>query len=91
MARLRPQYAPWPRPALHLADTPDPRCPSCKGAGGWAEDYGDYDTGEYAGTEYIHCTCWDPDRTRRLLPVPHWIARHLDRAQTATYSTEPPF
>ncbi|MFF7994201.1 hypothetical protein ACFZDG_31025 [Kitasatospora xanthocidica] len=92
MARLRPHYVTWPRPAIHLTDTPNPRCPLCEGAGGWTEDYGDYDTGEYAGTEYIHCDCWNPDHTRRLLPVPHWIARRLDHTtQNAGYSTEPPF
>ncbi|MER7847314.1 hypothetical protein ABTZ03_25585 [Kitasatospora sp. NPDC096077] len=90
--RLRLQYNPWPRPALHLADTPNPKCPLCQGAGGWADDYGDYDTGEYAGTEYVTCGCWNPDRTRRLLPVPHWIAhRWLDQPDESAYSTEPPF
>ncbi|GHF27876.1 hypothetical protein GCM10018790_01570 [Kitasatospora xanthocidica] len=92
MARLRLRYATWPRPAIHLTDTPNPACTECKGAGGWTEDYGDYDTGEYAGTEDIYCDCWNPDRTHRLLPVPNWIARRLDRSDQATwYSTEPPF
>ncbi|MFF4378761.1 hypothetical protein [Kitasatospora sp. NPDC001547] len=91
MARLRLRYVTWPRPAIKLTDTPNPKCAECEGAGGWTEDYGDYDTGEYAGTEIVHCTCWNPDRTRHLLPVPRGIARRWLGWTEPVYSTEPPF
>ncbi|WP_033331858.1 MULTISPECIES: hypothetical protein [Streptomyces] len=91
MARLRLQYAESPRPVIELTDTPNPKCSACEGIGGWTEDYGDYDTGEYAGTETVHCTCWDPWRIRRLLPVPRWLARRWLGWTEPVYSAEPPF
>ncbi|MDI5971510.1 hypothetical protein POF50_019615 [Streptomyces sp. SL13] len=84
MPRLRIRYVTWPRPGLILTDTPDPNCPGCHGDGGWSRDYGDYDTGEYAGTDWDPCNCWNEDRRWPLLPLP--------RRKTGTaYSDEPPF
>ncbi|MEW1903315.1 hypothetical protein [Streptomyces sp. NPDC086147] len=42
-------------PAPHRRPHPD--CPCCNGAGGHAYDYGDYEIGEYAGTEWDPCPC----------------------------------
>ncbi|MGW3042479.1 hypothetical protein ACWC9T_21130 [Kitasatospora sp. NPDC001159] len=85
MARLRLRYTTWPRPAIHLTDTPNPKCFDCDGIGSWAEET------EYEGPEYIHCGCWDPGRTRHLLPVPRWIARRWLGWAEPVYSAEPPF
>lgn len=95
--RIRPRYATWPRPALILADTPRPACPLCRGEGGWDEPYADAD-GEYGGETSIWCDCWT-NWTRRLLPVPGWAARLIDRTRrragsgwgSNSYSDEPPF
>ncbi|MEV8340501.1 hypothetical protein [Streptomyces niveus] len=94
--RLRIQITGWPRRAITLADTPRPHCPDCQGDGGHAHDYGD-ENGEYAGTEWDPCPCWDETRRWRLLPLPH-RPRRLRRTPTddpwATgngYSNEPPF
>ncbi|MFE2412457.1 hypothetical protein ACFXDE_29325 [Kitasatospora sp. NPDC059408] len=91
MAHLRLQYVDWPRPAVWLTDAPAPKCPDCQGRGGWTEDYGDYNTGEYAGTEHFHCTCWNPALALRVLPVPRWAARRWLGWTEPVYSTEPPF
>jgi hypothetical protein len=77
MIRLRIQLTSWPRRALILTDTPHPDCPDCDGDGGIAHDYGDHN-GEYAGTEWEPCTCWDKARrwTLLLLPrLPRWLRR----------------
>ncbi|MEV0187512.1 hypothetical protein AB0I39_03105 [Kitasatospora purpeofusca] len=91
MPRLRLHFSPWPRPTIELADTPNPNCRDCDGAGGWAEDYGDHDTGEYAGTDYVHCSCWDPDRVRCLFAVPGWLAYRVFGWAPPLYSGELPF
>ncbi|CAL9549869.1 hypothetical protein [Streptomyces sp. enrichment culture] len=49
--RLRVQLVHWSRRAVILTDTPDPKCPLCDGDGGISRDYGDPETGEYAGTD----------------------------------------
>ncbi|MER5350687.1 hypothetical protein ABT093_10180 [Kitasatospora sp. NPDC002551] len=90
MARLRLRFNPWPAPVIELADTPDPGCSDCDGHGGWPEDYADAH-GEYGGTNWWHCPCWDPDRVRRLLPVPRWLAHLLFGWTPPVYSAEPPF
>ncbi|MFJ9697394.1 hypothetical protein [Kitasatospora sp. NPDC101183] len=88
--RPRLRYTTYPRPSIRLTDTPNPKCPSCQGAGGWDQDYGD-ENGEYGGTETYYCLCWNPDRSRNLLPVPHWIARRWLGWTEPVYSSEPPF
>lgn len=35
MARLRLRYTTWPRPLIHLTDTPNPKCFDCDGIGSW--------------------------------------------------------
>ncbi|KUM68652.1 hypothetical protein [Streptomyces griseorubiginosus] len=95
MIRLRIQVAHWPR-ALILTDTPHPNCRDCGGEGGFAYDYGDH-TGEYAGTDWEPCKCWNEKRRWVLLPLPRW-PRWLRRRTAARdpwgpggYSDEPPF
>ncbi|MEW1831218.1 hypothetical protein [Streptomyces sp. NPDC088196] len=70
---------------LALIDTPDPRCPECRGAGGTAYDYGHPETGEYEGTVYEPCPC----STRWALPLLP-LPRRLRRVPPG-YSSEPPF
>ncbi|BAU84690.1 hypothetical protein SLA_3786 [Streptomyces laurentii] len=93
--RPRIHYATWPRPALILTDTPRPDCPDCRGEGGWNRDYGDHETGEYAGTEWDPCTCWDENRSWTLLPLPRIPRRRQPYTDpwgtTGGYSDEPPF
>ncbi|GGU78935.1 hypothetical protein GCM10010275_12200 [Streptomyces litmocidini] len=84
MLRLRLRVTDWPRRALTLTDTPRPDCPRCDGAGGHAYDYGDPETGEYAGTEWDPCPCWHEDHSWALLPLPR-------RTPRGGYSDEPPF
>ncbi len=84
MLRLRIRHTTWPRPGLILTDTPRPACPDCRGTGGFTQDYGDYDTGEYAGTDYWPCECWDDGRRWLLLPLPR-------RTRGVVLSDEPPF
>jgi hypothetical protein len=81
--RLRLRIRPEPR-ALTLTDTPDPNCRSCGGKGGHTYDYGDPETGEYAGTDWAPCDCWDEDREWTLLPLPR-------RRPPGGYSDKPPF
>ncbi|MFC9886155.1 hypothetical protein [Streptomyces pilosus] len=84
--RLRVQLIRWPRRAVVLTDTADPKCPLCNGDGGISRDYGDPETGEYAGTDWEPCICWDGTRRWVLLPMPRWFRR------TSThYSDEPSF
>lgn len=62
MLRLRIRLTNWPRRALILTPTPRPHCLSCHGAGGAKRDFGDPATGEYAGTEWEPCPCWNDTR-----------------------------
>ncbi|WP_449349609.1 hypothetical protein [Streptomyces shaanxiensis] len=95
MFRLRIQVAHWPR-ALILTDTPRPDCRDCEGLGGFAYDYGDH-TGEYAGTDWEPCECWNENRRWVLLPLPRrpWWLRRRDGGRDpwgpGGYSNEPPF
>ncbi|OSC69654.1 hypothetical protein B5180_26615 [Streptomyces sp. BF-3] len=86
--RLRLQLTGWDRRTLTLTDTPRPDCPRCKGEGGFAYDYGDHE-GEYAGTEWDPCTCWDETRRRTLLRLPRMPRRR--RVARDPWSSEPPF
>ncbi|MER7954742.1 hypothetical protein [Streptomyces sp. NPDC096030] len=53
--------------------------------GGIADDYGDDETGEYAGTAWEPCPCWT-QWALTLFPLPRWTRR------TPTgCSAEPPF
>ncbi|MCX4590875.1 hypothetical protein OG819_14245 [Streptomyces sp. NBC_01549] len=96
MLRLRIQLTDWPRRALILTDTPRPDCPRCEGAGGVAYDYGDHN-GEYAGTEWDPCTCWNETHRWVLMPLPRrprWLRRRYDGRDPwgpGSYSDEPPF
>ncbi|MER6782713.1 MULTISPECIES: hypothetical protein [unclassified Streptomyces] len=95
MQRLHIRQITWSRRALVLGDMPRPDCPDCQGEGGHNHDYGDYDTGEYAGTEWEPCHCWNEDDYRVLLPLPRLPRRrtpHADPWATHSgYSDEPPF
>ncbi|MEU9795426.1 hypothetical protein AB0E27_33465 [Streptomyces sparsogenes] len=97
MPRLRIQLSTWPRRSLVLTDTPRPDCRDCAGEGGTAYDYGDHETGEYAGTNWEPCTCWNENRRWILLPLPRLPRRlrrrhaHGDPWATHGYSNEPPF
>ncbi|MEU0084779.1 hypothetical protein [Streptomyces sp. NPDC006274] len=93
MPRLRIRRITWPRPTLILADTPRPGCANCGGEGGFEHDYGDYETGEYAGTDWEPCPCWNEDRTWVLLPLPRLPRRHRAHPDPwgSGYPDEPPF
>ncbi|USQ89260.1 hypothetical protein NFX46_39325 [Streptomyces phaeoluteigriseus] len=96
MLRFRLAVAGCPRRALVLTDTPRPDCLHCAGEGGHSYDYGDYDTGEYAGSHWEFCDCWTA-RSVTLLPLPRWPRwlrrRHDGRDPWGPngYSNEPPF
>ncbi|MET9056748.1 hypothetical protein ABZX99_02875 [Streptomyces antibioticus] len=83
MIRLRIKVIDWPRRALALTDTPRPNCPNCRGEGGNAHVSVDAN-GEYDGTDWYPCDCWDENRRLILLPLP----RHTP---PGGYSDEPPF
>ncbi|PWI44694.1 hypothetical protein [Streptomyces sp. ICBB 8177] len=83
MIRLRIQRAVLPRPALILTDTPRPNCPQCLGDGGIEWPYGD-ETGEYAGSEWEWCGCWNERLRWTLLLLPC-------RKSGTAYTDEPPF
>ncbi|MFI1183360.1 hypothetical protein ACH4UT_27955 [Streptomyces sp. NPDC020799] len=89
MIRLRIQRATCPRPALILTDTPRPDCHICDGGGGIEREYGHPETGEYAGSDWDSCTCWNQKRCWLLLPLPR-LPRALRRTPPG-YSDEPPF
>ncbi|MFI1029257.1 hypothetical protein [Streptomyces sp. NPDC020951] len=95
MIRLRIRLLGWPRRALVLTDTPRPDCPRCEGEGGTAYDYGHPETGEYEGTEWDPCPCWNEERRLTLLPLPgrpRWLRwRVLNSWGPSRYSDEPPF
>ncbi|WP_338682172.1 hypothetical protein QD712_06935 [Streptomyces acidiscabies] len=86
MIRLRIRVVDWPRRALVVTDTPRPDCPVCEGLGGIEHPYGDA-SGEYAGSDWEPCGCWDDSRRWTLLPLP----RRLRRTPPGGYSSEPPF
>ncbi|NEY33843.1 hypothetical protein GTU99_16825 [Streptomyces sp. PRKS01-65] len=86
MLRLRLKVINCPRRALALTDTPRPHCPDCQGAGSIESFYGDYDTGEYAGSDFDFCDCWTA-WAMPLLPLPRWTRR----TPPGGYSDEPPF
>ncbi|NEY34979.1 hypothetical protein GTU99_22785 [Streptomyces sp. PRKS01-65] len=93
--RLRIKVTYCPRRALTLADTPCPDCLNCQGAGVIAHDYGDHETGEYAGTDWEPCPCWSQWAVI-LLPLPRLPRRLRRRRDTSPwacdgYSNEPPF
>ncbi|MFJ9848937.1 hypothetical protein [Streptomyces sp. NPDC101150] len=94
MLRLRFEVIGWTRRVLVLTDTPRPDCPDCQGDGGTAHDYGDHN-GEYAGTEWEPCPCWDEDRRWLLTPLPRMSLRRRgpdrDPWGPGSYSDEPPF
>ncbi|MEU1312193.1 hypothetical protein ABZ419_25305 [Streptomyces cinnamoneus] len=89
LPRLRIQRTTWPRPALILTDTPQPDCRICDGIGGIEHPYGHPETGEYDGSDWEPCTCWNEARRWVLLPLPH-LPRRRQRQGTG-YSNEPPF
>ncbi|MFD3928049.1 hypothetical protein [Streptomyces sp. NPDC058614] len=97
MIRLRIQCTDWPRRALILTDTPRPNCPECDGMGGIEHDYGNHYDGEYEGTDWEPCTCWNESRRWLLLPLPRlplWLRRRRtvrDPWGSDGYSNEPPF
>lgn len=84
MLRLRIRVTDWPRKALILTDTPRPDCPDCQGRGGHDVDWADYETGEYAGTDWDPCGCWTWYRRWALVPLPR-------RTPNGLFSDEPPF
>ncbi|WEB41358.1 hypothetical protein MOV08_20155 [Streptomyces yunnanensis] len=91
MLRLRIKVTGWTQRALILTDTPRP---DCHGDGGTAHDFGDHN-GEYAGTEWEPCACWNEDRRWLLMPLPRLPRRRRDPERdpwgVGGYSDEPPF
>lgn len=93
MIRLRIQVATWPRRALILTDTPRPDCSDCDGVGGIEHEYGHPETGEYDGSRWEPCHCWNETRRWTLLPLParpRWLRRHRTPVDPWA-SNEPPF
>lgn len=92
MSRLRVRFCDWPVPALVLTDTPRPTCQTCEGSGGWEHHSVDHE-GEYAGTDYWPCDCWDSAAEWCLLRLPRRLARLVPawRRRLGGYSTMPPF
>ncbi|MFJ2816228.1 hypothetical protein [Streptomyces sp. NPDC087294] len=97
MIRLRIQVAHWPRRVLILTDTPRPDCRDCGGEGGFEHHYGDHN-GEYAGTDWDPCPCWNETHRWALLPLPRRLPRRYDgrdpwgpTGHNTGYSDEPPF
>ncbi|MGW0886291.1 hypothetical protein [Streptomyces sp. NPDC002671] len=96
MPRLRIHINGWSRRALVLTDTPDPNCAHCEGDGGFAYDYGDHN-GEYAGTDWEPCGCWNEHRRWTLIRLPRrprWLRRRGDDHDPwgpDGHSSEPPF
>ncbi|MER5197766.1 hypothetical protein ACWD3J_00490 [Streptomyces sp. NPDC002755] len=97
MLRLRIWRTALPFNRLILTDTPRPDCRDCEGVGGIEHDYGDYETGEWAGTEWEFCGCWTSWAVT-LLPLPRrprWLRRRRDVGRDpwgpGGYSDEPPF
>ncbi|MFF7561096.1 hypothetical protein ACFZB4_14065 [Streptomyces pseudovenezuelae] len=96
MLRLRLTVLGYPRRTVILTDTPRPGCPGCEGDGGFEHPYGDHN-GDYAGSDWEPCSCWNENRRWRLLPLPHrprWLRRRShgrDPWGPGSYSNEPPF
>ncbi|NED15788.1 hypothetical protein [Streptomyces sp. SID9124] len=93
MIRLRFQVRTWPRRALVLTDTPRPDCRICDGFGGIEHEYGHPETGEYDGSHWEPCPCWNEQRAWSLLPLPNrprWLRRN-DPFTDPWASNEPPF
>lgn len=84
--RLRVRYTTWPRPALELTDTPRPKCPDCRGKGGWTEYRADGPESDI--TEWEFCGCWKPARAWLLLPIPRRLTK---RTAAGWGSNEAPF
>ncbi|MBB5117794.1 hypothetical protein AF335_04545 [Streptomyces eurocidicus] len=91
MPRLRLRVLTWPRRLLVLTDTPRPDCPACGGEGGTEYDYGAPETGEYAGTDWDPCPCWDENRYWVLLPLPRLRREGGNPWNANGYSDEPPY
>ncbi|MDH6217620.1 hypothetical protein [Streptomyces pseudovenezuelae] len=94
MIRLRIQVSHRLGRWLVLTDTPHPDCRECEGDGGIEYPYGD-DDGEYAGSNWEPCGCWNENHRWRLLPLPR-LPRLLRRRGRDPwgphgYSNEPPF
>ncbi|MEU7020951.1 hypothetical protein ABZ990_09905 [Streptomyces sp. NPDC046203] len=91
--RPRIRRTDWPRPALILTDTPRPDCSDCRGEGGWNRDYGDPMTGEYAGSDWDPCPCWDENRRWLLVPVPRLPRREQPYTDpwATTHHNDTPF
>ncbi len=89
LPRLRIQRTALPRNALILTDTPRPDCPVCEGIGGIEHPYGNPETGEYEGSDWEPCRCWDEGLRWVLLPLPRLPERL--RRRRGGYSDEPPF
>ncbi|WP_406347942.1 hypothetical protein OHA44_09735 [Streptomyces sp. NBC_00144] len=95
--RLRIQHATWPRPALVLTDMPRPDCRTCDGYGGIEHEYGHPETGEYDGSDWEPCHCWNENHHWTLLPLPRRLPFQRRRAPERHpwgldgYSDEPPF
>ncbi|MEN8650371.1 hypothetical protein ABCR94_06955 [Streptomyces sp. 21So2-11] len=88
--RLRIQRITSPRSALILTDTPRPDCRHCGGLGDIEHPYGHHDTGEYEGSDWEPCCCWNEDLKWVLLPLPRRRPRRTTRSRTG-FSDEPPF
>ncbi|KOG19684.1 hypothetical protein [Streptomyces viridochromogenes] len=86
MLRLRIKVIEWPRRAIAIVDTPRPDCPLCHGNGGHSWTCVTHD-GEYDGTDFELCTCWNDELRIVLLPLPRWTRR----TPPGGYSDEPPF
>lgn len=104
MPHERPRPAPAAHSARHLAPPgadphrhPRPDCRNCDGIGGIEHDYGNHYDGEYEGTDWEPCPCWNEHRRWTLLPLPR-LPKWLRRCRTVRdpwaangYSDEPPF
>jgi hypothetical protein len=88
--RPRLHFETWPRRALVLTETPRPDCPVCDGIGEIAHDYGDED-GEYAGTNFEPCLCWNPHRRTVLLRLPHRLFPRREQPCADPWADNPPF
>ncbi|MGW0838192.1 hypothetical protein [Streptomyces prunicolor] len=96
MIRLRIQISHRHGRWLVLTGIPRPDCPECEGDGGIEYPYCD-DSGEYAGSDWEPCDCWNENHRWRLLPLPR-LPRPLRRGRRGRdpwapggYSNEPPF